>query len=294
MAEREPGQPESLDGSGAFERAGGATSFLQRAVIRRRVRFLRRRRELALHDLGGFLFESHRLGQPREDLLAGKLAALTALDDELALLQRSLSLREELAVAGQYHTVLDRNIEPVLGVFGCRRVGLADTAHHGREVELGKGALLRTGLDLGNAQQGGEDFQERIGFGDGIVGRSGIFAGRRGALAGVLEALTQAAERRAQIVRDVARYLAQAGHQRLDAVEHGVEAGDELIDLVVGAAHGNARRQIALHDGAAGAGDGVDAAQELSAHQHATGDGEEKREPACPGERTHDGALHVG
>jgi hypothetical protein len=98
MAERESGQPESVEGSGPFERADGATSFLQRAVIRRRVRFLRRRRELALHDLGGFLFESHRLGQPREDLLADKLAALTALDDELALLQQSLSLREELAV----------------------------------------------------------------------------------------------------------------------------------------------------------------------------------------------------
>jgi hypothetical protein len=98
MAEREPGQPESVDGSGPFERAAGATSFLQRAVIRRRVRFLRRRRELALHDLGGFLFESHRLGQPRDDLLTEKLAALTALDDELALLQQSLALREELAV----------------------------------------------------------------------------------------------------------------------------------------------------------------------------------------------------
>ena len=98
MAEREPGQPESVEDSGPFGRAAGATSFLQRAVIRRRVRFLHRRRELALHDLGGFLFESHRLGQPREDLLTEKLAALTALDDELALLQRSLSLREELAV----------------------------------------------------------------------------------------------------------------------------------------------------------------------------------------------------
>jgi len=98
MAERESGQPESVDGSDPFERAAGATSFLQRAVVRRRVRFLRRRRELALHDLGGFLFESHRLGQPREDLLAEKLAALTSLDGELALLQRSLDLREELAV----------------------------------------------------------------------------------------------------------------------------------------------------------------------------------------------------
>ena len=71
---------------------------MQRAMLRRRVRFLRRRRELALHDLGGFLFEAHRLGETRDVLLAEKLAALTALDDELATLQNALELREELAV----------------------------------------------------------------------------------------------------------------------------------------------------------------------------------------------------
>ena len=76
----------------------GATSFIQRAVLRRRVRYLARRRELALHDLGGFLFESHRLGESRADLLAEKLAATGALDDEIATLQRALDLREELAV----------------------------------------------------------------------------------------------------------------------------------------------------------------------------------------------------
>jgi hypothetical protein len=78
--------------------AVAATGFMQRAVVRRRVRFLRRRRELALHDLGGFAFESHRLGQPREDLLAQKLAAISALDDELAALQAALGQHEELAV----------------------------------------------------------------------------------------------------------------------------------------------------------------------------------------------------
>ncbi len=80
--------------------AGGtrATSFLQRAVLRRRLRFLVRRRELALHDLGGFVFEEHRLGQTRPDLQSEKLAALDAIDGELATLQRALAMREELAV----------------------------------------------------------------------------------------------------------------------------------------------------------------------------------------------------
>ena len=80
--------------------AGGvrATSFLQRAILRRRLRFLRRRRELALHDLGGFVFESHRLGRRSPDIEELKLAALDALDEELESLQRALAMREELAV----------------------------------------------------------------------------------------------------------------------------------------------------------------------------------------------------
>jgi hypothetical protein len=101
MAERDSGQPESVAGSGSPGHEVGATSFLQRAVIRRRVRFLHRRRELALYDLGGFLFESHRLGQPHEEILTEKLEALTALDDELALLQRALGLHEEVAVLSE-------------------------------------------------------------------------------------------------------------------------------------------------------------------------------------------------
>jgi hypothetical protein len=83
---------------GTAQGAVAATGFLQRALLRRRVRFLRRRRELALHDLGGFAFETHRLGEPRDELFGEKLAALDALDDELATLQRALDLREELAV----------------------------------------------------------------------------------------------------------------------------------------------------------------------------------------------------
>jgi hypothetical protein len=98
VAEIGSAQADAVEGSETAAVALGAAGFLQRAVIRRRVRFLRRRRELALHDLGGFAFESHRLGEPRDDLLAEKLAAISTLDDELATLQRALDLHEELAV----------------------------------------------------------------------------------------------------------------------------------------------------------------------------------------------------
>ncbi|HVC84465.1 MAG TPA: zinc ribbon domain-containing protein [Solirubrobacteraceae bacterium] len=98
MAEIGSAPPEAVDEPGTVAQSPRATGFMQRAVLRRRARFLRRRRELALHDLGGFLFEAHRLGETRDVLLAEKLAALTALDDELAKLQNALELHEELAV----------------------------------------------------------------------------------------------------------------------------------------------------------------------------------------------------
>jgi hypothetical protein len=98
MAEIGSAQPDAVDEPGTVAHSPRATGFMQRAVLRRRARFLRRRRELALHDLGGFLFEAHRLGETRDVLLAEKLAALTALDDELATLQNALELHEELAV----------------------------------------------------------------------------------------------------------------------------------------------------------------------------------------------------
>ena len=75
-----------------------ATSFLERAVLRRRIRFLRRRRELALHDLGGFVYETHRLGESRPELTAQKLEDVDAIDGELATLERALGLGEELIV----------------------------------------------------------------------------------------------------------------------------------------------------------------------------------------------------
>lgn len=75
-----------------------AKSFLERAVLRRRIRFLRRRRELALHDLGGFVYETHRLGESRPELTTAKLDGVDVIDGELATLERALGLGEELIV----------------------------------------------------------------------------------------------------------------------------------------------------------------------------------------------------
>jgi hypothetical protein len=64
--------------------------FLERGGLRRRLRFLRKTRELAYRDLGGLVFEMHKLGQERKDLLEGKLATLGRIDKELRAIEAAL------------------------------------------------------------------------------------------------------------------------------------------------------------------------------------------------------------
>jgi hypothetical protein len=72
--------------------------FLERGGLRRRLRFLRKTRELAYRDLGGLVFEMHRLGQQREGLLAGKLATMARIDTELRAIEETLHQRRGVTV----------------------------------------------------------------------------------------------------------------------------------------------------------------------------------------------------
>jgi ribosomal protein L40E len=64
-----------------------APSFRDRGRLRRRLRYLRRVRELGFRDLGGLVFDQHRFERPKEELVRGKLAALQAVDTELRALE---------------------------------------------------------------------------------------------------------------------------------------------------------------------------------------------------------------
>ena len=77
--------------------AGGqATSFRDRGKLRRRLRFLRRTRELAFRDIGGLIFDMRRFGRERPDLVESKIAALAAVDQELRALERVLDDRRPI------------------------------------------------------------------------------------------------------------------------------------------------------------------------------------------------------
>jgi hypothetical protein len=72
--------------------------FRERGHMRRRVRFLRKARELAYRDLGGLVFEMHRLGQRHDELVAAKLGVLASFDSELRTLEAALGERRPVTV----------------------------------------------------------------------------------------------------------------------------------------------------------------------------------------------------
>jgi len=95
-------------------------SFRQRGRLRRRLRYLRRVRELGFRDLGGLVFDQHRFSQVNDALVRGKLAALGAVDAELRALEIALDDRRSLTELR----------EP--GISVCSRCG----ALHGSEARF--------------------------------------------------------------------------------------------------------------------------------------------------------------
>jgi hypothetical protein len=111
-------------------------SFRDRGLLRRRLRFLRRARELAYRDIGGLIFDMRRFGRNRQDLLDAKLGALSAVDQELRALEHALDDRRPI------HELR----EP--GISSCPRCG----ALHDSEANF----CPHCGLQLGGPRAMGE------------------------------------------------------------------------------------------------------------------------------------------
>ena len=110
--------------------------FRDRGKLRRRLRFLRRTRELAFRDIGGLMFDMRRFGRERPDLVESKIGALAVVDTELRALERILDDRRPL------HELR----EP--GITSCARCG----ALHSSESNF----CPHCGLQLGGSRAMGE------------------------------------------------------------------------------------------------------------------------------------------
>jgi hypothetical protein len=71
-------------------------SFRSRGAMRRRLRYLRRARELGFRDLGGLVFDLRRFERERPELVDAKIYALHEVDEELRALERELGDRREV------------------------------------------------------------------------------------------------------------------------------------------------------------------------------------------------------
>ena len=75
----------------AFTTSPERPGFRERGQLRRRLRYLRRVRELGFRDLGGLTFDLARFERDRPDLIQAKLDALTATDAELRAIEVALN-----------------------------------------------------------------------------------------------------------------------------------------------------------------------------------------------------------
>jgi hypothetical protein len=70
--------------------------FRERGRMRRRLRYLRKLRELQVRDLGGLMFDLRRFERKRDDLVAQKVDRIRACDDELRALELALDERRDV------------------------------------------------------------------------------------------------------------------------------------------------------------------------------------------------------
>ena len=133
-------QPVALIGDGSptteVVETTSTASFRDRGRLRRRLRYLRRARELAFRDVGGLIFDMRRFERDRPDLVEAKLGALAAVDRELRALERVLDDRRPI------HELR----EP--GLSSCPRCG----ALHASEDNF----CPHCGLQIGGPQAMGE------------------------------------------------------------------------------------------------------------------------------------------
>ena len=104
---------------------------------------------------------------------------------------------------------------------------------------------------------------------------------------GLLAAVAQPGQRRLEIMGDIVGHLLEAAHERLDALEHGIEVVGEPIELVAGAGDRQAPGQVAVHDLARRVRHRVDALEHPPRHEQAAGDPEhddDRQRPAAGGD----------
>lgn len=116
--------------------------FVTRGRMRRRLRFLRKARELGYRDLGGLVFEMQRMGERHDELVAAKLALLGAVDTELRALETALADRRPVTVLREAGLAACPRCAAIHGSEDrfCPACGLAMNRHADRPIGMAPAA----------------------------------------------------------------------------------------------------------------------------------------------------------
>jgi hypothetical protein len=119
-------------------------SYRNRGRLRRRLRFLRRVRELGYRDLGGLVFDQHKFGRLNEELVRGKVAALSAVDAELRALEQALGEKRDITELREPGITACPRCGTLHGSDAnfCPSCGLAITGARTIAADVGEGAHL--------------------------------------------------------------------------------------------------------------------------------------------------------
>ena len=125
---------------------------------------------------------------------------------------------------------LDAQRKPL--VVGQRLVEFAHVVGDFGGVEFGHAVARLARFGARDHQQRVEGADQFVGFLDRRLQRRAIAGLVLGGSQRLLAAVAQPRQRRPQIVRDVVGHFLQAAHQRLDALQHGVEVERQPVEFV--------------------------------------------------------------
>ena len=202
-------------------------------------------------------------------------------------------LCQQLLVAAQGDARRDLGIETVSRLLRVRPVGVRHRLQHAAEIHGTEAGPRRAALHLRDAQQGREGVQHVLRIAHRTLDRRLVLGDGPRVRQRALQPLAQPRQWRAQVVRHVAADLAQAVHQGGDAVQHVVQRAGQAVQVVAGAAHRHAPREVALDDRLRRAGDRVHPREERPAEQDAAADAQQGRQPDRPGQGRGHSLLHL-
>ncbi len=193
-------------------------------------------------------------------------------------------LGQQVAVAHQVEPRGQVGLQNLSTAFGDSRVEFRGILQHRHEVDRREGGTARACLGLGDAQQRAEHAGDVVEVGDALLHGGAQVGGVAIMVQRLLQLGARAGDRRAQVVRDGIRDTPQGLHQPVDALEHGVHAFAQPVELVVAPRQRHAAGEVAGGDGVGGLRGGAQAGFERATQQRGAGQREDGGGGSRPGD----------